>query len=84
MVDHWVICIDLNEKKHTSKWRTHLKGTQQKKLSKIRIVVTSIVKSIKAGEKKSDVISEMETLYSTNKSSVEKLTDAVKKKRIDF
>ena len=33
---------------------------------------------------KSDVISELETLYAINKSSLEKLTDTVNKQRIDF
>ena len=28
LVDHWDICIYLNEKKHKSQWRTHLKGAQ--------------------------------------------------------
>ena len=47
----------------------------------MKIVVASIAKRIKAGEKKSDVISELETLYSTNKSSLAKLNDAVKKQK---
>ena len=47
----------------------------------MKMVITSISKRIKAGEKKSDVISELEILYSTNKSSLEKLTHAVKKQK---
>ena len=45
------------------------------------MVVASITKRIKAGENKIDVISELKTLYSTNKSSLEKLTDVVKKEK---
>ena len=81
LVDHWDICIDLNEEKHKSQWRNHLKGAQQKKFYRMKMVITSISKRIKAGEKKSDVISELEILYSTNKSSLEKLTHAVKKQK---
>ena len=44
----------------------------------MKIVVASIAKMIKTGEKKNDVISELDTLYSSNKSSLVKLTDAVK------
>ena len=38
----------------------------------MKIVVVSIAKRIKAGGKKSDVISKLETFYSTNKSSLTK------------
>ena len=57
MVDHWDTYTDLNEKKPKSQWRTHLKGAQQKKFSRMKIVVASIAKRIKADENKSDVIS---------------------------
>ena len=80
LIDHLDTCIDLNEKKRKSQWQTRLKGSQQKKFSRIKFVVTSIAKRIKASEKKSDVIIELKTLYSTNKSSLAKFTDTVKKK----
>ena len=47
----------------------------------MNIMVATITKRIKAGENKSGIISELETLYSTNMSSLAKLTDAVKKQK---
>ena len=44
----------------------------------MKIAVATITKRVKSGEK-SDGISELKTLYSTNKSSFAKLTEAVKK-----
>ena len=44
LVDHWDTCIDLNEKKYTSQWQTYLKGAQQKKLSRMKIIVATITK----------------------------------------
>ena len=78
LIDHWDTCIDLNEKNHKSQWRTYFKWSQQKNFSRMKIVVAIITIGIKAGEK-SDVISELETLYSTNNSSLANLTDTVKK-----
>ena len=42
--------------------------------------VATIINRIKASENKGDVISELEIFYSTNKLSLDKSTDAVKKK----
>ena len=43
LVDHWDTCIYLNEKNNKSQWRT-LKGSQQKKFSRMKIVVAITTK----------------------------------------
>ena len=50
-----------------------------RRIFRMKVVVTTITQRIKTGENKSDAISELETLHSTSKLSIEKLTDAVKK-----
>ena len=50
----------------------------------MKIVVTTIITSIRVGEDKNNVVSELATLYSINNSSFSKLTDTVKEHKNCF